>query len=458
MKKRIAAYLTFSSVLLAGGFATEKFAEGFEFIPSTVNTADSVSAISLYGERVVITRNDSALAARADSSSFDLALPDTILPIEKEAMLQCSYDTATATLFFVSGGKLYSTNPNTPKRSVKALSIEGVTNVRHEFENSSIACRNWRYKERDTVMIFHPAVANGGRRIYFSAEMEGGLGGRDIWFIDKIEGKSNKWSRPVNVSKMGLPAGDTTSAASNNINSAGNEDYPFLANDSTIYFSSDRKAPLAGWNIYSASIAEGAKAQMAPDGINSDRDDKSIVATEKSFYVLSNRDGADKVYSPSLIVIAKTDEELPAAVAAVEPQEESEAASKTIAGPVAPQEKETVAPVAGKSVYTLYFEFNKDIMIENYDKEIAEILACIDASPQGTFVVCGHTDCLGSDSYNKSLSLRRAKRVYELLLKKGIKKGRLKYKGFGSSQPIVEGTTKGELQKNRRVEIIRESK
>lgn len=433
MKKNLVAYLLLS-LLAQEGFASEKFTEGFEFLPSEVNTNDSISDISIFGEKMIVTRNDSAIALQTDSASFDLVLSDST-KIDRRMMRQCTYDTTSGLFVYSANGKLYSVNLKAEKRqTAKALIIDGVTNVRQDFENSSIANHNWRYKERDTIRIFHPTLANNGKRIYFSAQIDGGLGGRDIWFIDKVEGKNNKWGKPQNISKIGLTAGDTLTKPTNGINSANDEDYPFLANDSTIYFSSDRKAKFKGWNLYSASIAQGEKANLLPDEINSDGDDKAIVLTDRSTHVLSNRRGTDWLFSPSRFVVNKSDEELLADANIEEPKE--------------------VVLTKEANVYTLYFMLNTDVMIEDYDAEIDEIKEWIIASPKNRFTICGHADNTGKAAYNQKLSLKRAKSIFDILVRKGVNKKQLKYKGFGSTRP----KDKDDLSKNRRVEIVLEGK
>lgn len=67
--------------------------------------------------------------------------------------------------------------------------------------------------------------------------------------------------------------------------------------------------------------------------------------------------------------------------------------------------------------------------------------------------VSGHTDSVGSDQYNQSLSLRRAESVRDYLISKGISAERLTVKGYGESQPIADNATDEGRFKNRRVEL-----
>jgi outer membrane protein OmpA-like peptidoglycan-associated protein len=71
-------------------------------------------------------------------------------------------------------------------------------------------------------------------------------------------------------------------------------------------------------------------------------------------------------------------------------------------------------------------------------------------------VVCGHTDSIGSDTYNHKLSIRRATRVVDYLVyKHGIQKERLIVKAFGETMPIANNDTARGRSINRRVEFVR---
>jgi outer membrane protein OmpA-like peptidoglycan-associated protein len=67
--------------------------------------------------------------------------------------------------------------------------------------------------------------------------------------------------------------------------------------------------------------------------------------------------------------------------------------------------------------------------------------------------VYGHTDSTGSDSYNQSLSERRAGSVASYLETRGVVRARVATRGFGESQPIADNGTEEGRAANRRVEI-----
>ena len=65
----------------------------------------------------------------------------------------------------------------------------------------------------------------------------------------------------------------------------------------------------------------------------------------------------------------------------------------------------------------------------------------------------GHTDSVGDEKFNESLSQRRAESVRKYLSGKGIDAGRLTARGYGESQPVADNKTKAGRQQNRRVEL-----
>ncbi len=77
--------------------------------------------------------------------------------------------------------------------------------------------------------------------------------------------------------------------------------------------------------------------------------------------------------------------------------------------------------------------------------------------PDRSVVIEGHTDNVGSDEMNQSLSQRRADSVRSYLMQKGIQSGRLSASGMGESHPVADNTSVGGREQNRRVEIIIEN-
>ena len=82
-----------------------------------------------------------------------------------------------------------------------------------------------------------------------------------------------------------------------------------------------------------------------------------------------------------------------------------------------------------------------------------EIVTYLQKQPELKAIIEGHTDNIGSDNSNLTLSNNRAKSVIEYLVNKGIAINRLSPKGYGASQPIANNSTSEGRAKNRRVVI-----
>jgi outer membrane protein OmpA-like peptidoglycan-associated protein len=67
--------------------------------------------------------------------------------------------------------------------------------------------------------------------------------------------------------------------------------------------------------------------------------------------------------------------------------------------------------------------------------------------------IAGHTDSVGSDSYNQTLSEQRANSVGQLMISYGIMSGRVQTSGYGKRYPVASNDTAEGRQANRRVEL-----
>lgn len=101
----------------------------------------------------------------------------------------------------------------------------------------------------------------------------------------------------------------------------------------------------------------------------------------------------------------------------------------------------------------IFFDFDKTVLLPQSYVELKNLLAILNTHPNMKIELSGHTDNKGKDKYNMNLSLNRAKAVYTYLIENGIKENRLKYKGFGATQPIADNKTDEGRAKNRRVEF-----
>lgn len=103
--------------------------------------------------------------------------------------------------------------------------------------------------------------------------------------------------------------------------------------------------------------------------------------------------------------------------------------------------------------FVLYFLGASDDFTPESKQEIAKILSEIGSHPAPEIVVVGHTDRVGSLSYNDALSLRRAERVRAQLVPLGIPDEQIRVAGRGEREPLVPTEDEVDEPRNRRVEI-----
>lgn len=145
----------------------------------------------------------------------------------------------------------------------------------------------------DSVTTFgHPCITEDGKLLYFASDMKGGQGGKDIWMIKKM--KRDEWSEPINL-------GDQ-------INTNGDELFPFIHADGALYFASNGHIGMGGMDVYKAEFdVEGTLLSISnmKSPINSPQDDFGIVfeGKDERGYFSSNRSagkGGDDIYQFNL--------------------------------------------------------------------------------------------------------------------------------------------------------------
>jgi outer membrane protein OmpA-like peptidoglycan-associated protein len=116
-----------------------------------------------------------------------------------------------------------------------------------------------------------------------------------------------------------------------------------------------------------------------------------------------------------------------------------------------------VEPITDAAAIRVLFAFDSaeltPVATENLNK-VAEALKSSELASY-CFRIEGHTDSVGSDAYNQSLSERRAESVVQYLaVRLGVEPERLLSVGYGKSRPIDDNATDDGRQKNRRVQIV----
>lgn len=109
------------------------------------------------------------------------------------------------------------------------------------------------------------------------------------------------------------------------------------------------------------------------------------------------------------------------------------------------------------ALYGVLFDFNKSTLKPESDSILQQVEVVLQKAPTLKLEVQGHTDNVGDDAYNQTLSEARAKSVMAWLTVHGAAPARLSFKGFGKTMPVATNDTDEGRAKNRRVEVANPS-
>lgn len=100
------------------------------------------------------------------------------------------------------------------------------------------------------------------------------------------------------------------------------------------------------------------------------------------------------------------------------------------------------------------FGFDKTDLSDEAKSNLDKLVTVLNAYPDTNIELQGHTDSKGSESYNQTLSEKRASAVSAYITEKGIKADRISIKGFGETVPKYDNETEEGRAQNRRVEFL----
>ena len=125
------------------------------------------------------------------------------------------------------------------------------------------------------------------------------------------------------------------------------------------------------------------------------------------------------------------------------------------APPPAPAPVVVAPPAATKVTFAAdaFFDFDKSVLKPEGKAKLDDLIGKIKDINLEVIIAVGHTDSVGSDSYNQKLSVARSESVKAYLVSKGIEKNRVYTEGKGEKQPVADNKTSEGRAKNRRVEI-----
>ena len=194
-----------------------------------------------------------------------------------------------------------------------------------------------------------------------------------------------------------------------------------------------------GTNAYCWRNANWTPATAAPDC------DGAIVALKVAAPAAAPEPAPAPAAAPEPAPAAEPE---PAPAAAPEPEPAPAAAPVPVPSP-------SPATVATKVTYAAdaFFDFDKSVIKPEGKAKLDDLVGKIKGLNLEVIIAVGHTDSVGSDTYNQKLSVRRSEAVKAYLVSKGIEKNRVYTEGKGEKQPVADNKTAEGRAKNRRVEI-----
>jgi peptidoglycan-associated lipoprotein len=359
----------------------------------------------------------------------------------------------------------------------------------------------------DSFNTGHPSLTKDNQIMFFSSDMPGSIGGKDIWFMTYSK-RSKTWSDPVNL-------GPT-------VNTEKDEVYPFIHEDGTLYFSSNGHIGMGGMDIYytTGSGTDWSTPINMKSPINSSGDDFSIIVSkdkESGYFSSTNREGGrgqDDIYrfymTPLVFtlsgvardvktnaVLANTSIYLTTSTDTGKIVIKTDAAGSYKVDLKPKQDVELIGShedyldskiefqttknleVSTDLVQDLYlepFDYEKAFTVDGilYDLNRAEIrpdaakvldslVITLKHYPKIRIELGSHTDCRADSLYNMDLSQRRADSAVAYIIRQGIDSARLTAKGYGESllandcqcegSYVKRQCTEEEHQMNRRTTV-----
>jgi outer membrane protein OmpA-like peptidoglycan-associated protein/tetratricopeptide (TPR) repeat protein len=339
----------------------------------------------------------------------------------------------------------------------------------------------------------NPSLSRDGKSLYFSSDMPGSKGGVDIWKTSIADDGS--FSKPENLGTQ--------------VNTEGNESFPFIADDNTtLFFASSGREGLGGLDVYQTELLKPNSTINLGKPVNTEADDFSFSFNKAKNigFFSSNRTGNDEIFGAVPICTTnlmtnvtnlKTGEAISNAYVSIidskkivisktQTNEKGETTyrvpcdsdysiqvskdgfvsnvfqvAKTSEKQVVIDAKlQPIEPIITETeviLQPIYFEYNKSNITQEGAAELDKLVQVMIENPKLVLFAKSHTDSRGNDKYNLNLSDRRSIATVQYVISKGIGSNRLSGKGFGETEPKIacgDTCTEEEHSQNRRSEFL----
>jgi len=309
-----------------------------------------------------------------------------------------------------------------------------------------------------------PFIHHDNETLYFSSKGHIGMGQADLFLTKK---EKSGWSTPKN---LGYPINTNFTESSLIVSSNGRN----------AYFASDRNEGMGGLDLYQFELPEIIKPKpityfkgIVKDAVSKKPLEASIQLMDLISGETISRTNSDEVNGEFLSTL-KADAEYACNVSKsgylfhsehftfkTNPNGEpyiieiflKPIIKKQVVKVTESKPQAVIATGTKVVLNNIFFETGKHDLLPTSEIELNRLVDLLNENSQLNIQINGHTDNVGSDSNNQILSEKRAKSVVDFLMKKGISPNRLKYKGYGETQPIATNDTEIGKASNRRTEF-----
>lgn len=294
-----------------------------------------------------------------------------------------------------------------------------------------------------------PFIAADGSSIYFASDGHRGFGGRDIFVTRRLDSTLTRWSRPKNLGR--------------GINTADHESFFNVSPKGDSAYFSSTAGSLGKSDIFSIAMPKGAKPEaliavrgkvidattrmpVEADIIYEDLETGTVAGTARS----APSDGSYRVTLKGGVyygVRAQTAGYYPLS---------SELDARGLEDYKEIDRDLELSPIVVNVAIRLnnvFFDSGKwDLRPESFP-ELDRLTDFMRTNAQMEIHIAGHTDDIGKDADNLTLSKKRAEAVRAYVMSRGIDGSRMTFEGYGETKPLSTNTSDEGRQRNRRVEF-----